>query len=143
MIRLQKTWSDGLVFDEISASTDGLSINATLFAVANGNAIDNDPGGLVAVSVGDEAILEAEVFLVGDADNYLTSDWECDDDADSTVAPGGTLDILIADAGNTITCTVTNTLVFFEGIPVLNRYGLALLALLMLGIGVIGFRRFS
>ena len=47
------------------------------------------------------------------------------------------------DVGSTIICTVTNTFVFFEGIPVLNRYGLALLVLLMLGIGVIGFRRFS
>ena len=76
------------------------------------------------------------------ADNYIISDWECDGVA-STVAQGGKLEIFSADAGNTITCTVTNTFVFFEGIPVLNRYGLALLALLMLGIGVIGFRRFS
>jgi hypothetical protein len=39
-------------------------------------------------------------------------------------------------------CTIYNT-VFFEGIPALNRYGMLLLALLMLGVGVIGFRRFS
>jgi hypothetical protein len=39
-------------------------------------------------------------------------------------------------------CTIYNT-VFFEGIPALNQYGLMLLALLMLGVGVIGFRRFS
>ena len=39
-------------------------------------------------------------------------------------------------------CTIYNT-VFFEGIPTLNRYGMLLLALLMLGVGVIGFRRFS
>jgi hypothetical protein len=38
-------------------------------------------------------------------------------------------------------CTITNT-VFFEGIPTLNQYGLALLALLMLGVGFVGFRRF-
>jgi hypothetical protein len=38
-------------------------------------------------------------------------------------------------------CTITNT-VFFEGIPTLNPYGLALLALLMLGVGFVGFRRF-
>jgi hypothetical protein len=38
-------------------------------------------------------------------------------------------------------CTITNT-VFFEGIPTLNQYGLALLALLMLGVGLVGFRRF-
>ena len=38
-------------------------------------------------------------------------------------------------------CTFTNT-VYFEGIPTLNQYGMAILALLMLGVGFIGFRRF-
>ncbi len=38
-------------------------------------------------------------------------------------------------------CTITNT-VFFEGIPTLNQYGMAILALLMLGVGFIGMRRF-
>lgn len=39
-------------------------------------------------------------------------------------------------------CLVTNT-VFFEGIPALSRYGLAILALFMLGVGLAGFRRYS
>lgn len=39
-------------------------------------------------------------------------------------------------------CTFTNT-VFFEGIPALDRYGLALLALMMLGVGFVGMRRFA
>ena len=39
-------------------------------------------------------------------------------------------------------CTIYNT-VFFEGIPALNQYGLMLLALLMLGMGAVTFRRFS
>jgi hypothetical protein len=38
-------------------------------------------------------------------------------------------------------CKITNT-VFFEGIPTLSQYGMAILALLMLGIGMVGFRRF-
>lgn len=37
-------------------------------------------------------------------------------------------------------CTIANT-VFFEGIPTLNYYGMALLACLMLGLGYFGFRR--
>jgi hypothetical protein len=45
-------------------------------------------------------------------------------------------------AANGHECTITNT-VFFEGIPTLNQYGLALLALLMLGLGFVGFRRFA
>jgi hypothetical protein len=39
-------------------------------------------------------------------------------------------------------CTITNTR-FYEGIPTLSQYGLALLALLMLGVGLVGFRRFA
>lgn len=39
-------------------------------------------------------------------------------------------------------CTITNT-VFYEGIPTLSQYGMATLALLMLGLGMIGFRRYS
>jgi len=44
-------------------------------------------------------------------------------------------------AGGSASCKFTNT-VFFEGIPTLSQYGLALLALLMLGVGFVGFRRF-
>lgn len=43
--------------------------------------------------------------------------------------------------GDTPECTIYNT-VFFEGIPTLNQYGLAIMALLMLGVGFVGFRRF-
>jgi hypothetical protein len=43
--------------------------------------------------------------------------------------------------GADASCTIYNT-VFFEGIPTLNQYGLALLALLMLGVGFVGLRRF-
>jgi hypothetical protein len=47
----------------------------------------------------------------------------------------------ISAAGGGDSCTLTNT-VFFEGIPTLSQYGLAIMALLMLGIGMVGFRRF-
>jgi hypothetical protein len=49
---------------------------------------------------------------------------------------------LLAELGDGDECTIVNT-VFFEGIPTLNQYGIALLALLMLGMGLVGFRRFS
>jgi hypothetical protein len=45
-------------------------------------------------------------------------------------------------AGSNVGCTITNT-VFFEGIPTLSQYGLAIMALLMLGMGFVGFRRFA
>ena len=38
-------------------------------------------------------------------------------------------------------CTFTNA-VFFEGIPTLSQYGMAIMVLLMLGVGFVGFRRF-
>jgi hypothetical protein len=44
-------------------------------------------------------------------------------------------------AGGSSSCTITNT-VFFEGIPTLSQYGLAVMALLMLGLGFVGLRRF-
>ena len=39
-------------------------------------------------------------------------------------------------------CTIYNTRLY-EGIPTLSQYGLALMALLMLGVGFVAFRRFS
>jgi hypothetical protein len=44
--------------------------------------------------------------------------------------------------GGSHTCVFTNT-VFFEGIPTLSQWGLAILALLTLGVGLVGFRRFA
>jgi hypothetical protein len=39
-------------------------------------------------------------------------------------------------------CLITNT-VFLEGIPTLGLYGAAILAVLLLGVGLVGFRRFA
>ena len=44
--------------------------------------------------------------------------------------------------GDGDSCLITNT-VFFEGIPTLSQYGMAMLVLLMLGAGLVGFRRYS
>lgn len=49
---------------------------------------------------------------------------------------------LTVSVGQGAACTITNT-VFFEGIPTLSQYGMALMALMMLGIGFVGFRRFA
>jgi hypothetical protein len=43
--------------------------------------------------------------------------------------------------GENASCTIYNT-VFFEGIPTLSQWGLAILAVLTLGVGLVGFRRF-
>ena len=62
-------------------------------------------------------------------DDSVESDQGCESGNEFTIGSG--------DDG----CTITNS-VFFEGIPSLNQYGLAIMALLMLGVGMVGFRRF-
>ncbi len=69
-----------------------------------------------------------------------------EDVVDSAVEVSNTCGIGNAGAvtvfpGKGADCTFINT-VFFEGIPTLNQYGLAIMALLMLGVGFVGFRRF-
>jgi hypothetical protein len=62
----------------------------------------------------------------------------------ASVKKSGTTEIsadLDLGPGETIECEIINT-VFFEGIPTLSEYGMAILALLMLGVGFVGFRRF-
>jgi subtilisin-like proprotein convertase family protein len=51
-------------------------------------------------------------------------------------------DSLTVRAGSGDSCTITNT-VFFEGIPTLSQWGMAIMALLMLGIGFVSVRRFA
>lgn len=48
---------------------------------------------------------------------------------------------LVVTPGSGASCTIVNTRLY-EGIPTLSQYGLAVLALLMLGVGLVGFRRF-
>jgi hypothetical protein len=50
--------------------------------------------------------------------------------------------IVVGGGGGENECTITNT-VFYEGIPTLGQYSMAILALMMLGLGMIGFRRFA
>ncbi len=59
---------------------------------------------------------------------------------DAVEVDNGCQDINVSH-GQGESCLITNT-VFFEGIPTLSQYGMALLALLMLGAGLVGFRRF-
>jgi hypothetical protein len=66
--------------------------------------------------------------------------WEVDADSavESDASDCSSVPVTLGAGGS---CTIYNT-VFFEGIPTLSQYGMALLALLMLGVGVVGIRRF-
>lgn len=87
--------------------------------------------------LGDGDSLTAEVrtrrgeVVCSAVESVNTSGVESVDDCqkDHVIPPGGKDE-----------CTFVNT-VFFEGIPTLNQYGVALMALLMLGFGVFAFRR--
>lgn len=54
---------------------------------------------------------------------------------------GTEADPIVFNTGNQVSCLISYT-IFFEGIPSLNQYGLAVLSLLMLGMGFVGIRRF-
>lgn len=62
----------------------------------------------------------------------VPEEWVLADDSDCERVP-------VLDGAE---CTIFNS-AFFEGIPTLNQYGMALMVLLMLGIGAVGFRRFA
>ena len=61
---------------------------------------------------------------------------------DSGVEVANDCEAILVELGGDPSCVITNT-VFYEGIPTLSNYGLALLTLMMLGVGFVGFRRFA
>ena len=88
-----------------------------------------------------DAVYTAHVRPDWDGGNYC---WVDEYVADSTVDVDNDCGrgSLILNIGGSDSCTITNT-VFFEGIPTLSQYGMAILALLMLGVGFVSFRRFA
>lgn len=78
-----------------------------------------------------------------DAPGEFTSCWAQEYPYDSAVESDQGCSSAVSFATNSLEggCTIVNS-VFFEGIPTLSQYGLAIMALLMLGVGFVGFRRF-
>jgi len=95
---------------------------------------------------GDYTAGEATVTVTVIPSFYGNECFAVEDDVDSAVEVtsdcgswnNGTMEIGVGEGAS---CTITNTL-FFEGIPTLNQYGMAIMVLLMLGVGFVGFRRF-
>ena len=88
---------------------------------------------------------ETEFEVTVDATGAAPGCWATESIVDSAVATdndcGSSSSPIDIDLGDSEECTIINT-AFFEGIPTLNQYGLAIMALLMLGVGFVGFRRF-
>ncbi len=91
---------------------------------------------------GDEELYDADfhVTVIPEFPQTSCTAWERVYD-DAIEVDNGCGDFTVS-VNNGYDCTITNT-VFFEGIPTLSQYGMALLALLMLGVGFVSFRRFS
>jgi len=61
--------------------------------------------------------------------------------SNSAIEVGGCSGTVVEFGDDEASCTLTAS-VFFEGIPTLSQYGMAIMVLLMLGVGFVGFRRF-
>jgi uncharacterized repeat protein (TIGR01451 family) len=82
-------------------------------------------------------------FVAEVVPNYPSSVcWVVESVIDNSVEVDNGCQSLVVSAGTGDSCTITNT-VFFEGIPALDRYGLALLILTVFGIGLVAVRRVS
>ena len=81
----------------------------------------------------------ASIYPAWDGGTECTVSYEAYSSA--VEASGCETPLEVTVGGEGASCTITFT-VFFEGIPAVNRYGLAMLALLMLGVAYVGFRRF-
>lgn len=91
-------------------------------------------------SLGDGDSVALTVDISGGASSCTTTQSLSQSGVEPEASEGCT-DAVLSTAGGD-SCTFTNT-VFFEGIPTLSQYGLAILALLMLSVGMVGFRRFA
>jgi len=84
---------------------------------------------------------DSEVFIAQVQPQYPSSNcWVSESVYDSGVEIDNDCGDLVISAGTGDSCVITNT-VFYEGIPTLNQFGMALLALIMLAAGVVAFRR--
>lgn len=86
---------------------------------------------------------DSDVFVAEVQPQYPSSNcWVTEQVYDSSVEIDNGCANLEISAGSGDSCVITNS-VFFEGVPTLSQYGVALMALLMLGMGFVGFRRIA
>ena len=147
-VEIEKIWViDGPNGDEVDTS-----YKLTLYCDAqiedadqcygSGSMVEAPTGGFIVESCKKFYGDDSAEFLAHVVPEYPESHcWVEETVYDSGVEIDNDCSNLVVSAGEGASCTITNT-VFFEGIPTLNQYGMALLALLMLGVGVVGFRRF-
>ncbi len=137
-VTVHKVW-----FDEHLEFNNSLWARAHYDCVGEQNIFDS-PDHFYSNTLWFHGLVDSDTFDVWPHWNGLTwcyaEERVKDSSVDSDDSECEELPVRIAEEG--IECTIYNTRIY-EGIPTLNQYGLALLALLMLGIGVVGLRRFA
>jgi len=133
------------------------NIDATLIPVDFNVTVDWDISEDADPGVGDDAMVE----MMCDGENYTSTTkpagpmatmpitlpgvlpsaecWAVLTNVGSAVEAGSCGDEIAIGDGDA-SCTLTAT-AFYEGIPTLSQYGMAIMVLLMLGVGFVGFRR--
>jgi hypothetical protein len=139
---IEKVWEFA---DDVDVS-QAFGINWTCYNAITG-ADDSTPGTVYGnfSDYGDSTFAVTSLHpnpwagVIGGVTSCVASEYAYDSAVESDYGCETAVNFTVED--NVGGCTVTNS-VFFEGIPTLSQYGLAVMALLMLGVGFVGFRRF-
>lgn len=135
VITVNKSWTEGITEIELEAEAKYSCYDVFTSADGAGGIIDVQ-GTLFFEGVYDSEIIDG--LYPATPDSYCTvtevdvPDWITADTSDCDRVP--------VQAG--AECTLYN-IAFYEGIPTLSQYGMALMALLMLGMGAVAYRRFA
>jgi hypothetical protein len=144
-VTVTKTW----VIEGASQGFDGWhkiwgqcddEVSALWLAGGENNCVSGDCNAWIEVDEASAGSVDYEFTIVRPA--YPSSRCTFGDSVrDSVIESDNGCGVITLSAGDDVDCEIVNT-VFFEGIPTLSQYGMAILALLMLGVGLVGFRRF-
>ena len=139
MFTVNKQW----VLDEEGAGLIDQNVDVTISCnseiLTQGATFDDQTNYWVLTgTIGDGGSLTAEVDTEAGAASCMATEVV----SETWVLSTGDCGWQPVPAASDVQCTFVNT-AFFEGIPTLSQYGMALMALLMLGIGMVGFRRFA
>lgn len=139
MFTVNKVW----ILDEEGEGVVDQDVDVTISCdseiLTQGAVFDQQSGyWTLSGTIGDGGSLTAEVSTLAGTANCMGEE----DITDDFVASQDDCGLQPVPPASDVQCTFVNS-VFFEGIPTLSQYGIALMALLMLGIGMVGFRRFA
>ncbi|MEE4219265.1 MAG: DUF11 domain-containing protein [Xanthomonadales bacterium] len=131
---------------EISPDADpGIEDNAMLMATCENVFVgihgDNGPLTTTTVTVAGDMNTAAVIEALPDPDGSTSCYAELMGVGSAVEVMNGCGSETIEVGDGMVDCDIMAT-AFYEGIPTLSQYGLALMALLMLGVGFFGFRRF-